>query len=177
MVDVVKEWAGKERHFRLNFGGVLDLEEAIGEGIGHVFVRVASSRFSAKDVYHTIRIALIGGGETIAKADVLMRNHFDTRPYLENAALAGEILTALMAGVEDTEKSDKDEIAPPHKFSEVSQICRVFHMSPQDVRDMRYADFVNMLRGYNASSQHQAEHISEDEFLDILARYEPEAVQ
>jgi hypothetical protein len=177
MVDVIKEWAGKERLFRLNFGAVLDLEEAIGEGIGHVFIRVAGSRFSVKDVYHTIRLALIGGGESVVRVDGLMKNHFDTRPYLENAALAGEILTALMAGVEEGEPSGDDDIPPPHKFSELSQICRVFNVSPQEVRDMRYADFVNMLKGYNAANKKEAPHLSEAEFMDILERYEPEAVQ
>lgn len=175
MVDLVEEWAGKERLFRLNFGGVLDLEEAIGEGIGNVFIRVAGGRFGAKDVYHTIRLSLIGGGMSIIDARRVMESHFDRRPYLENAALAGQILAALMTGVEDAGEPG-GEASPPHKFSEVSQICRVFHMSPQDVRDMRYSDFVNMIRGYNAGADRKAEHLSEEEFIAILNKYEPEAV-
>lgn len=174
MVDLTTEWAGKERLFRLTFGGVLDLEEAVGEGIGHVFIRVAAGRFKAADVFHTIRLALIGGGMSIIDAKRLMVEHFDRRPYLENASLAGEILAALMTGVEAVAESDGD-IAPPHKFSEVVQICTVFNMSPQELRDMRYSDFVNLVRGYNAASNRKAEHITEEEFIDILNRYEPES--
>jgi hypothetical protein len=178
MVEVIREWAGKERLFRLTFGGVLDLEQATGEGVGVVFTRVAGGSFKAGYVYHTIRLALIGGGEGLIDAKRLMEAHFDTRPYLENAALAGEILTSLMAGIEP-EVADEDEKgdSSPIKFSEVSQICRTFHMSPQDLRDMAYSDFVNMVRGFNAGSEKKAPHLTEDEFIDILNKYEPEAVQ
>lgn len=176
MVDVTREWAGKERLFQLNFGGVMDLEQALGDGIGHVFLRVANGQFKVGDIYHTIRIALIGGGMSIIDAKRLMADQFDTRPYLENAALVGDILASLMVGVEPSD-AEPDDVPEPHKFSEVSQICREFNMSPQELRDMRYADFVNMLRGFNAISNRKAEHLTEDEFIDILNRYEPEAVQ
>lgn len=173
MADVIREWAGKERLFRLTFGSVLDLEQACGEGIGQVFIRVAQGYFRASDVYDVIRLSLIGGGASVIDAKRLMHRHFDTRPYLENAALAGDILAALMTGVEPSDDA-ADTVPEPHKFSEVSQICREFNLSPQDLRDMRYADFVNMVRGYNAGSKQQAPFPSEEEFLDILERYEPE---
>jgi hypothetical protein len=175
MAELIAEWAGKERLFRLTFGGVLDLEQAVGDGIGHVFIRVAGGQFKVGDVYHTMRLALIGGGMSVIDAKRLLEAHFDTRPYLENAGIAGQILSSLMTGVEEI--GEDGDVPEPHKFSEVSQICRVFHMSPQDLRDMRYADFVNMVRGYNAASETQAPHLSEEEFLDILNRHEPEVVQ
>ncbi|AVO36596.1 gene transfer agent family protein [Pukyongiella litopenaei] len=176
MAEIVEEWAGKERLFRLNFGLVLDLEEATGEAIGRIFMRVAGGSYRAADIYHTIRLALIGGGASIIDAKRLLEAHFDTRPYVENASLAGAILASLMVGVEGNES---DEPAEPEKirFSEVSQICREFNLSPQELRDMRYPDFVNMVRGFNAGSKRQAEHITDDEFMDILNRYEPEALQ
>ena len=179
MVDVIHEWAGKERLFRLTFGGVLDLEEATGTGVGEIFIHVASGRFKVGYVFHTIRLALIGGGASILDAKRIMDNHFDTRPYLENAVVAGEILTQLMSGIEEvkTDRDDERDGTARHKFSEVSQICRLFNMSPQDLRDMRYADYVNMVRGYNAGNASKIPHISEEEFLDILNRYEPETGQ
>ena len=165
------EWAGKERLFCLDFGRVLDLEEACGDAIGAIFVRVASGRYKVTDVYHAIRLGLVGGGSSIIDAKRLMAAHFDTRPYAENATIAGEILASLMVGVEpsDNEKSEGDRL----KFSEVSQICREFNMSPDDLRRMPYADFVNMVRGFNAASNNKVDYISEDEFVDILNRYEP----
>lgn len=173
-MELTLDWAGKERLFRLKFGDVMDLEEACGEAIGAIFIRVVGGQFKASFVYHTIRIGLIGAGMPVMDAKRLLADHFDARPYMDNASVAGEILAALMTGVEPSDNEDAPE---PERivFSEVSQICRVFNMSPQDLRDMRYADFVNLIRGFNASSQKQAEHITEDEFIDILNRYEPEA--
>lgn len=174
MVEVTHEWAGKERLFRLTTGDVFDLEEATGDGIGVIFTSLASSSFSLKHVYHTIRLALIGGGLDLVRVNGLMRDHFDTRPYLQHAALAGAVVADLMTGVEpqDDDQNGSDE---PFRFSEVVQICRVFNMSPQDLRALRYSDFINMVRGFNAREGRKAPHLTEDEFEAILAKYEPEA--
>jgi hypothetical protein len=177
MAEVITEWAGKERLFRLSFGGVLDLEEATGDGIAAIFARVAGGRFMLKDVYHTIRLSLIGGGLSIMDAKRLLEAHFDTRPYMENAAIAGQVLAALMVGVEPAGEEPETDAQGRYVFSEVSQICRVFNLSPVELRDMRYADFVNMVRGFNSGSETKAPHITEEEFIDILNRYEPEVVQ
>ncbi len=176
MREVVAYWAGKERLFRLDFGRVMDLEEATGDPIGTIFMRVAGGDYKVSDVYQTLRLALIGGGMSIIDAKRLMLAHFDTRPYAENASVAAEILACLMVGVEESEDGEKAE-PQQIKFSEVSQICREFNMSPQDLRAMSYADFINMVRGFNVASNTKADHITEEEFMDILNRYEPEAVK
>ena len=180
-MELIREWAGRERVFALRFGDVLDLEQACGDGktpaaVGSLFQDIGMGRFSAKAVFHTIRLALIGGGLERLRADQLMRDHFDKRPYLENSALALEILMALMSGVEPTEDKPEGE-AQPLKFSEVSQICQVFHLSPNELRAMRYADFVNLLRGFNAGGKKKVDFLTDEEFADILARYEPEALE
>lgn len=180
-MELIREWAGRERVFALRFGDVLDLEQACGDGkapaaVGSLFQEIGMGRFSAKAVYHTIRLALIGGGLERLKADHLMREHFDKRPYLESSSLALEILMALMSGVEPTEAREEGE-PKPLKFSEVSQICQTFHLSPNDLRAMRYDDFVNMVRGFNAGSKQKADFLTDEEFADILARYEPEALE
>lgn len=178
-MQLVREWAGRDREFALSFGGVMDLEQACGDGrtpdaIGNIFQRVSTGRFRVADVYHTIRLALIGGGMGIVEAQALMRSYFDTRPYMENATLAGDILLTLLAGIEATTgDQDTAEEPAPLRFSEVSQICRVFHMSPSDLRAMRYADFVNMMRGFEAGSSKKVEFLSDEEFEEILAKYEP----
>ena len=178
MADVISEWAGKERLFRLNFGLVLQLEEACGkDAIGSVFLRITSGQFRATDIYQVIRLGLIGGGENKVEAKRLMETHFDHIPYAESAALAGDILISLMTGVEDHADPDQSGEPEAFRFSEVSQICRVFHLSPLDVREMSYADFVNMLRGYNAGAVKKAEPPTVQEFEEILARYEPAALK
>lgn len=177
MADLIAEWAGKDRLFRLTFGGVLDLEEACGkEAVGAIFLRVSTGKFRAEDVWHTIRLALIGGGENKVEAKRLMEAHFDRAPWLDNAALAGDILISLMSGVEPDDNPRDDAPPEPIRFSEASQICRTFHMSPQDLRDLSYSDFVNMVRGFNAGER-KAEPPTEEEFEEILAKYEPEALK
>lgn len=176
---IVREFAGKEREFRLSFGGVMDLEQALDDRIGSIFIRLSGGVFGVKDVYHTIRLALIGGNKNIRHSDVksLMQDHFEARPLMEYASLAGEILCAVMIGIEtDDAETDQADTPQRYKFSEVVQICRVFNMSPQELRDLRYADFVNLVRGFNASGEDQVEHLTEEEFMDILQRYEPEAI-
>ena len=176
MAELIAEWAGKERLFRLNYGGVLDLEEACSDAIGAIFLRVSTGRYGAADIWQTLRLALIGGGLDKVEAKHLLERHFDTYPLAENAAVAGDVLVALMVGVEDFGESAEGEPARM-KFSEVSQICRTFHMSPQDLRAMSYADFINMVSGFNAASGEKLEPITEEEFDEILARYEPEALK
>lgn len=175
MVDVVAEWAGKERLFRLTVGAAFDLEEATGEALGTIFIRVVSGHWKLPYVYETLRITLIAGGMSVVDAKRLMDRHFEDQPFLESATLAGRILTDAMAGVEDRGQKPRGE-PEVMKFSEVSQICRVFNMSPDALRKTRYADFVNMVNGFNAASETKAPHLTEEEFLDILERYEPESV-
>ncbi|APE43415.1 hypothetical protein BOO69_08290 [Sulfitobacter alexandrii] len=178
MAEVIADWAGAERLFRLDLGGVLDLEEACHrDAIGSIFLRISTGQFKAMDVHHVLRLALIGGGMAKVEAKQLLDDRFDTIPYLESATLAGEILIALMSGVEEGEADDATGDPAPWKFSELSQICRVFNMSPADLRAMSYPDFLNMLKGYNATTAQKAAPPTEEEFEEILAKYEPEALR
>ncbi|ETX26599.1 gene transfer agent family protein [Roseivivax isoporae] len=177
MAEVYADWAGRERLFRLDFGRVMEIEEACGkEAIGAIYLRLSSGKFFANEVYQIIRIALIGGGENKVEAKHLMERHFDRTTYMENAALAGDILIALMTGIEEDPTRETGE-PEPIRFSEVSQICRVFHMSPEELRRLTYADFVNLVKGLNASGTRRAEPPTEAEFEEILAKYEPEALK
>ncbi|MBY5974955.1 gene transfer agent family protein [Ferrimonas balearica] len=47
MAEVIRHWAGKERLFRLDFGRVMELEQACDDAIGSIFTRVFTSRFKA----------------------------------------------------------------------------------------------------------------------------------
>lgn len=173
--EVVRYWAGKDRLFRLRTGAVMDLEEALaGQAIGVTFQKLASGQFSIMDVHETLRIGLIDAGESVVDAKRLLGTHFDKVGLSDNAGIASDLVASLMVGVEEPGKEKESGEPEPIKFSEISQISRVFHMSPQDVRELRYSDYVNMMRGYNASRPDAPiEHLSEDEFLSILDKYEP----
>lgn len=175
MAELITEWAGKERLFRLNFGDVMSLEEACGgQGIGAIYIRLQTGEFTVSDVWNTIRLGLIGGGEGVLDAKRLLTKYFDTIGYLTQAQIAVDIIHTIMTGLEPNKgESEEHDPAEPYKFSEVSQICRVFNMSPSDLRSLPYADFVNMMRGYQAATNKEPEFPTEEEFMDILDRYEP----
>jgi len=178
MAELITEWAGKDRLFRLDFGGVLDLEEALNDAIGAIFLRLSSGRFYAKDSYHTIRLALIGGGMSKVEARQLVDSRFDAYPLADLSALAGEILIALMVGIEDTSKEESGGEPERIKFSTASQICQTFNMSPLDLRAMTYADFANMVAGFNvASSGKKLEPPTDEEFAEILRKHDPAAYE
>lgn len=170
MAELIRDWAGRERTFRLRVGEVLDLEQGCNAGIGAIYARIIGGSFHVNDLWHTIRLGLIGGGMEPLRAKALLADHFDRRPYVENAALAADLLIAIMTGVEPAETPTDAADAPPMKFSELSQICRTFHLSPLDLRQMRYADLINMMRGFAASGR-KAEPPSEAEFEAMLAAH------
>ena len=171
------EWGGAERPFRLNFGLVLDLERACGRGIGAITLDLFAGRWGIKDTFETIRLGLEGGGMRPEEARALCKDHFDHKPYFQAAELALAIITAAMSGVEKPGEDEGGDPEEPISFGSVAQICTVFHMSPQDVREMRYADFVNVVKGYRAAGKKVAEPMSEEEFDAMLARHEPSALK
>lgn len=171
MADLEREWAGRERVFRLTFGGVLDLEEACDSTLGAIFDRLGNGGFGAKDVVHTIRLALIGGGMDQLAAKRLVIERFELGGALDMASLAVDVLISIMDGVEVTETPPDGVTKARFRFSEVSQICREFSMSPQDLRALSYADFCNLVRGFNAGAKgDKVEPPSEEEFEAMLAR-------
>lgn len=170
-MKTVREWAGKERVFALSYGDILNLQQAVGVGIGVIYGRLIRGTYNAEDAYETIRLALVGGGMGLVEAKGLMARHWDTQGNLAHVALAASLLTEVMVGVE-TGPADEaaEDDGRPVKFSEVSQLCRVFHMSPLDLRAMSYADVANLIRGYNAANgKAKLPQLTEEEFAQLVA--------
>ncbi|GGW23973.1 hypothetical protein GCM10011452_09180 [Gemmobacter lanyuensis] len=180
-MELIREFAGRERKFALRFGEILDLEQACGDGkdpapIGVIFQRLSMSRFAARDVYHTIRLGLIGGGMDALRAKSLIDDRLSAGAgFMGMADLALDLLMHVMAGIEGSETAAPERQEPrPLRLSDVAMICQTLGMTPSDLRQTRYADFVNMVRGFNAAGKTQVAPMSEDEFAEILAKYEPE---
>lgn len=168
MSEVILEWGGDQRCFRLTFGNLLDLEEACGKvGVGEIYLRLGQHRYFARDVYHTIRQGLIGGGMKPTEADRLMQDRFDTVPMATRVELAMEILLAVMSGVEvDQTKPDGDPKEPHDPGSIFASFIKI-GVTPDQIRAMDYADFVNMTRAAGGS---RAQPPSEEEFEEMVAR-------
>ena len=89
MGEVILDWAGEPRVFRLNFGNILDLEQACGRvGIGEIYLKLGTHNYFANYVYHTIRQGLLGGGMRAEEADKLLQERFMHAPMVANFELA-----------------------------------------------------------------------------------------
>ena len=101
--SVLREFGGKERRFELRLGEIKKLEQATGAGIGEVYTRVASLRFTLADVRDTIKLGLVGGSDGMiqeADAEGMVRAFVDGWPMNEGHALASAILLACFVGVD-----------------------------------------------------------------------------
>lgn len=99
--EVVTEFGGDDRLFKLTVEGVLELEEKCSAPVATIFSRLVGSTFALNDVLHTLRLGLIGGGTPPADASKLVRRYaYPERPIAESAALARIVLGAAFVGFE-----------------------------------------------------------------------------
>lgn len=112
-------FAGQRRRFRLRLGEMGELERLCGAGIGEIMVRLAAHRFRAADIRETIRLGLEGGGTSEPEATALVMRHVDEAPLAEHMQLAGDILSAAVAGIPDDagkaagESTERPATSPP----------------------------------------------------------------
>lgn len=178
MDAIVRDYAGAERKFRLRVADILDLEEATKRPISELYGAIIGQKFRIEDIRQTVIRGLVGGGCPVDEAKRLVSERIDALPLIEHVIIAQSLMVTTMTGIEppagDAKRADTDQIRPI-RFSEIAQYARVFHMSPEDIKQMEFRDFVNMLRGFNASAgKDKIDAPSEDEFLDMIARHEAE---
>lgn len=102
----------REREFKLDPELILELERTTGTGIGELSRRVFGGAFRHRDLTETIRLGLIGGGETPEAAAALVRTYVHGRPLTEGHALAVAILGALWSGTGAGQDTAQGENAP-----------------------------------------------------------------
>ena len=175
MRPILRYWGGVERTFALNFGLVCDLEEACGKvGVGAIYVALATHQHHARYVWHTVRLGLIGGGMTPAEAEQLLRLRFDEVAWADSTALAIDLLVAINEGVEEDRLASQGEPSEPLALGSILANFAQAGIPPQIVRDMRYSDFVNLIRSLGGD---RVQPPSEDEYLDMVAKYAPEYLE
>lgn len=178
MDAIVRDYAGAERKFRLRVADILDLEEATKRPISELYGAIIGQKFRIEDIRQTVVRGLVGGGSPVDEAKRLVSERIDALPLIEHVIIAQSLMVITMTGIEppagDAKRADTDPIRPM-RFSEIAQYARVFHMSPEDIKQMEFRDFVNMLRGFNAgAAKDKIEAPSEDEFLAMMERHEAE---
>ena len=87
-----------ERRFVLPADLIVELERKTGTGIGALCKRVSAGEFAHSDMLETIRLALIGGGETPQSAASLVATYAAARPIMEAYPLAIAVLETTMFG-------------------------------------------------------------------------------
>lgn len=173
MDQISEEFGGEVRRFQLRFGELLDLETQTGVGFGELYQRIARTRWYAKDLRAVIKFGLIGGGMAPADADALARSRFEDYPLQRSVGLALKLLLATMEGI------PKDETVPtpkgpaqPFNQGKLFESFVKAGIAPDDVRKMRYRDFVVLTR---AASGGGVQPPSEEEFRDMVRRLAPHA--
>lgn len=174
MTPLVREWAGVERTFHLDFGRICDLEEACGDvGIGAIYLRLGAHQYHAKYVFHTIRLALIGGGLKPIEAKLLMQERFDNRPMVENVETALDILISVMDGLSPDERleAEKGDPEEPIPFGAVAANFTKIGIDPETLRRIGYADFIAILQALRDSdTERPIAPPTEEEYEDMIAR-------
>lgn len=115
---IYADFAGRPVKFELGVGAIGELERRCNAGIGEILVRLAAHRFFQSDIHEPIRLGLVGGGETAAGAEALMRYNVFGQPLAENLELAARIVEAAVSGVAKPEddasgKTGTEGTTPP----------------------------------------------------------------
>lgn len=169
MAEIVREWAGEDRPFNLAFGGLMDLEEACGKvGFGEIYLRIGRHTYFARDIFHTIRLGLIGGGMLSVEAKRLMDDRFDATPMAARVELALDILLAVMEGIKLDETRTAGDPATPYDLGPLMASFAKLGVSPNALREMSYQDFVHMCRAFGGET---VQPPTEDEFEDMITRF------
>lgn len=92
----------RERAFSLPPELIVELERVTGDGIGGLCRRLFAGEFRHAHIAETIRLALIGGGETPQRAAELVAAYAKPRPLAETYPLAVAILETMYFGEPQT---------------------------------------------------------------------------
>jgi len=98
--------------FRLGWGELAKLQEAVDAGPYVVLQRVGDGTWKLQDISNIIRLGLIGGGMEPTEALKKVRAYVEDRPPLESLMLAQAIMAAALIGApEENDSLGKDEAA------------------------------------------------------------------
>lgn len=170
MASVVLEFAGEVREASLAFGDLLDIEEACGKvGIGAIYLRLSRHEYHVRHVREVLAFALRGADLSLHEARRLVDERLEVDGLVRLHAMAIDVLVALMSGIEPDEGGGEGDPAQPMDAGGIFAAFGQIGISPSQVREMRYADFVAMARAMGGD---QVKPPTEDEFHDMVRRYE-----
>ena len=110
--EVILKWGDGEYLFALKLKQVEELQRQCGAGIGTIFHRFMTREMYVADIYHTIRLGLIGGGMPPTEALDKVNAYVDGQPIDKDddksspLKTAQAILLALWEGMNEIEVPD-----------------------------------------------------------------------
>jgi hypothetical protein len=111
------EWADGTFSFALPLAQLEELQTLCDAGPLVVAQRLELGQWTSKEVYHTLRLGLIGGGMPPAEALRKTRLYVLDRPWLENVMPALAVMQAVLVGKPDEpvgkSPADGEESDPP----------------------------------------------------------------
>jgi hypothetical protein len=127
-------WGDGEHSFRLPIKQLEELETKCGAGTFEIYGRLspktdvfgavtAAPGWRVMDLYHTLRLGLIGAGMAAHEAVALVQRHIDEWPLTDTAIVCAGILGEALSGHEDEPvgKGEAEaEIANPASTSAAS---------------------------------------------------------
>jgi hypothetical protein len=105
-------WADGDFTFRLGWGELAELQEKTDAGPYVVLHRLHSHQWRVEDISNVIRLGLIGGGLAAAEAMKKVRYYVESRPPLENHAVAVAILSAGLLGAPEEPVGEPEAPTP-----------------------------------------------------------------
>jgi hypothetical protein len=96
--SVTLDWGDGTYLFRLGWGELEKLQEAVDAGPWMTLGRLVRKECKVSEISHTIRLGLIGGGMEPVAALKLTRAYVEERPPAENLAFARDILAVALYG-------------------------------------------------------------------------------
>ena len=97
------------REFRLGIGQLEELQERCDAGPEEIFNRLNTARWRLADIQQTLRLGLIGAGETVSKAALLVERNAGPGALIEWKDHCRAILFAAMAGAPDEDAVAEDD--------------------------------------------------------------------
>lgn len=95
------DWADGTHPFALPLAQLEELQRLCDAGPMVIANRLEHGLWTSKEVYHTIRLGLIGAGMTPAEALQKTRLYVLERPWAENVPVAFAIIAAVLFGKPD----------------------------------------------------------------------------
>lgn len=108
--QITMVWGDGEYPFCLPLAQLEELQTLCDAGPMVIAGRLEASVWRTQDIYHTLRLGLIGGGTKPVEAIRLCRSYVLERPWIENVLPALAILQAALIGKPD-EPVGKSEAA------------------------------------------------------------------